>query len=152
HNDKREGLAPHSRVCYTMSAHDSPRLRARADTERGIVRMSEHERNGDVEFLTVDEVASLLRVHSQTVRRWVRDESIPYVRAGRRGRSRRAAVQEWLAAGRNRAGAKAVSSGACRCPPRPRLRPSLKRLSTRKVAGPCTHATRTAPPRLPDVA
>ena len=74
--------------------------------------MSERERNSDAEFLTVDEVASLLRVHSQTVRRWVRDESIPYVRAGRRIRFRRSDVQEWLASGRDQANADAVSSVA----------------------------------------
>jgi excisionase family DNA binding protein len=46
------------------------------------------------EFLTVAEVAEILKLNQQTVRNWIIDGSLPALRAGRRVRIRR---QDFLA-------------------------------------------------------
>lgn len=57
------------------------------------------------EFLTVAEVAELLRLNQQTVRDWVDDRTLPGVRVGpRRVRIRRSDLDAFLAAGSPAAG------------------------------------------------
>jgi excisionase family DNA binding protein len=48
------------------------------------------------EFLTVAEVATLLKVNEQTVRNWIDRGELPAVRAGRRVRIRRSALEQVL--------------------------------------------------------
>lgn len=53
--------------------------------------------HGDSEFLTVAEVAGLLRVSKMTVYRLVHSGELPAVQIGRSYRVRRSAVDEYLA-------------------------------------------------------
>lgn len=56
------------------------------------------------EFLTVAEIAQLLRLNQQTVRNWIDRGELPAVRVGsRRVRVRRAELDEFLAAGATQA-------------------------------------------------
>ena len=48
------------------------------------------------EFLTVAEVAELLKINQQTVRNWIDRGELAAVRAGRRVRIRRSALEEVL--------------------------------------------------------
>ena len=48
------------------------------------------------EFLTVAEVAKLLKINEQTVRNWIDRGELAAVRAGRRVRIRRSALEEVL--------------------------------------------------------
>jgi excisionase family DNA binding protein len=50
------------------------------------------------EFLTVAEVAALLKINEQTVRNWIDRGELAAVRAGRRVRIRRTALNEVLTA------------------------------------------------------
>jgi excisionase family DNA binding protein len=50
-------------------------------------------------FLTVAEVAELLKLNQQTVRNWIDQGSLPAVRVGRRVRIRRADLDRILAQG-----------------------------------------------------
>jgi excisionase family DNA binding protein len=50
------------------------------------------------EFLTVAEVAELLKINQQTVRNWIDRGELAAVRAGRRVRIRRSALDEVLTA------------------------------------------------------
>ena len=50
------------------------------------------------EFLTVAEVASLLKINEQTVRNWIDRGELAAVRAGRRVRIRRSALEQVLTA------------------------------------------------------
>jgi excisionase family DNA binding protein len=50
-------------------------------------------------FLTVAEVAELLKLNQQTVRNWIDQGSLPAVRVGRRVRIRRADLDRLLADG-----------------------------------------------------
>jgi excisionase family DNA binding protein len=50
------------------------------------------------EFLTVAEVAALLKINEQTVRNWIDRGELAAVRAGRRVRIRRSALDEVLTA------------------------------------------------------
>jgi excisionase family DNA binding protein len=50
------------------------------------------------EFLTVAEVADLLKINQQTVRNWIDRGELAAVRAGRRVRIRRSALEEVLTA------------------------------------------------------
>ncbi len=50
------------------------------------------------EFLTVAEVAALLKINEQTVRNWIERGELAAVRAGRRVRIRRSALDEVLKA------------------------------------------------------
>ena len=56
-------------------------------------------------FLTVAEVAGILKLNQQTVRNWIDQGSLPAVRVGRRVRIRRADLDRLLAQGATRAGA-----------------------------------------------
>lgn len=50
----------------------------------------------DVAFLTVDETAELLRVHRNTVYRWVREGRLPSSRIGKQWRIPRRALEKLL--------------------------------------------------------
>ena len=51
------------------------------------------------EFLTVAEVAELLKLNQQTVRNWIDQGSLPALRVGRRVRIRRSDLERVLDAG-----------------------------------------------------
>jgi excisionase family DNA binding protein len=63
------------------------------------------------EFLTVAEVAELLKLNQQTVRNWIDQGSLPAVRVGRRVRIRRSDLERVLQDGSTQAGKKASESG-----------------------------------------
>ncbi len=63
-------------------------------------------------YLTVAEVAELLKLNQQTVRNWIDQGSLPALRVGRRVRIRRSDLDEVLEAGSTRAGARGEPSGA----------------------------------------
>jgi excisionase family DNA binding protein len=64
------------------------------DTDRG---------NLDDTFLTVAEVAELLKLNQQTVRNWIDQGSLPAVRVGRRVRIRRTDLERVLDQGATQA-------------------------------------------------
>jgi excisionase family DNA binding protein len=55
--------------------------------------------NLDDTFLTVAEVAELLKLNQQTVRNWIDQGSLPALRVGRRVRIRRSDLEQLLAEG-----------------------------------------------------
>lgn len=59
--------------------------------------MSELQSNDS--FLTVAEVAALLKLNQQTIRNWIDAGTLPAVRVGRRVRIPRTAIQEMLVSG-----------------------------------------------------
>lgn len=59
--------------------------------------MSANRGDFDDEFLTVAEVAGLLKLNQQTVRNWIDQGSMPAVRVGRRVRIRRSDFDRVLA-------------------------------------------------------
>jgi excisionase family DNA binding protein len=61
------------------------------------------------EFLTVAEVAELLKLNQQTVRNWIDQGSLPAVRVGRRVRIRRSDLERKLEEGST--GRAAIDSG-----------------------------------------
>jgi excisionase family DNA binding protein len=54
------------------------------------------------EFLTVAEVAELLKLNQQTVRNWIDQGSLPALRVGRRVRIRRSDLEQMLEEGYTR--------------------------------------------------
>jgi len=48
------------------------------------------------EFLTVEELADLLKVHPRTIQRIIQRKEMPAVRVGRQWRFRREWVAEWI--------------------------------------------------------
>ncbi len=64
--------------------------------------MPEYER--DESFLTVAEVAELLKLNQQTVRNWIDAGTLPAFRVGRRVRILRADLDQILARGRRGSG------------------------------------------------
>lgn len=58
--------------------------------------MSTDPGNSDDTFLTVAEVAELLKLNQQTVRNWIDQGSLPAVRVGRRVRIRRTDLERVL--------------------------------------------------------
>ena len=58
----------------------------------------------DDEFLTVADVAELLKLNQQTVRNWIDQGSLPALRVGRRVRIRRSDLERVLQDGATRAG------------------------------------------------
>jgi excisionase family DNA binding protein len=71
--------------------------------------METHESHDD--FLTVAEVAALLKLNQQTVRNWIEQGTLPAVRVGRRVRILRSDFERVLAQGYRRAGAAAAVAG-----------------------------------------
>jgi excisionase family DNA binding protein len=51
---------------------------------------------GNDEFLTVAEVAAVLRLHQQTIRNWIAAGNLPAFRLGRTLRVRRSAFERFL--------------------------------------------------------
>ena len=68
------------------------------------------EREASESFLTVAEVAGILKLNQQTVRNWIDQGSLPALRVGRRVRIRRSDFERILAEGYT--GGSASSSGA----------------------------------------
>jgi excisionase family DNA binding protein len=62
-------------------------------------------------FLTVAEVAELLKLNQQTVRNWIDQGSLPALRVGRRVRIRRSDLEQLLERGSTAAGAPASNDG-----------------------------------------
>ena len=56
------------------------------------------------EFLTVADVAELLKLNQQTVRNWIDQGSLPAVRVGRRVRIRRSELERVIEQGSTQAG------------------------------------------------
>ena len=63
------------------------------------------------EFLTVAEVAELLKLNQQTVRNWIDQGSLPALKVGRRVRIRRSDLERVLEDGAMRSGKGAPSEG-----------------------------------------
>lgn len=63
-------------------------------------------------YLTVAEVAALLKLNQQTVRNWIDQGSLPALRVGRRVRIRRSDLDELLEAGSTRGSAHGGPNGA----------------------------------------
>lgn len=61
-------------------------------------------RDTDETFLTVAEVAGMLKLNQQTVRNWIDQGSLPALRVGRRVRIRRSDFERVLARGSTGAG------------------------------------------------
>ena len=53
--------------------------------------------NPENEFLTIEELAALLKVSPRTIRRIIKRRELPVIRIGRQLRFRRGSVNEWLA-------------------------------------------------------
>ena len=64
---------------------------------------------GGDEFLTVAEIAQILKLNQQTVRNWIDQETLPALRVGRRVRVRRADFDAFVEGGRT---APAPASGS----------------------------------------
>jgi excisionase family DNA binding protein len=56
---------------------------------------------GERSFLTPREVSGMLRVSTQTVRRWIKQGKLPAYRVGRAWRIKRADLDAWLDNQRN---------------------------------------------------
>lgn len=65
--------------------------------------MEHQERNELDPLWTEDEVAEYLRVSPATVRKWVKQDRIPFVKAGSLNRFRKSEIAEWSAAHRDEA-------------------------------------------------
>jgi len=59
---------------------------------------------GNVQYESVRTLARRLSVHPETVRRWVRDDSIPFIRIGGVVRFDTAEVDQWAASHGNATG------------------------------------------------
>ncbi len=74
--------------------------------------MSPEPGNLEDSFLTVAEVAEMLKLNQQTVRNWIDQGSLPALRVGRRVRIRRSDLERLLEDGRTgRAASSAEESG-----------------------------------------
>lgn len=69
---------------------------------REIVREELARARGAVEYLTIQQAAEVAGVHHATVRAWIKERTLPAVRAGRRVRIKRSELDALLA--RPRAG------------------------------------------------
>lgn len=63
-------------------------------------------------FLTVAEVAELLKLNQQTVRNWIDQGSLPALRVGRRVRIRRSELEQMLERGSTAAGSPSASGAS----------------------------------------
>jgi excisionase family DNA binding protein len=74
--------------------------------------MPKIERGGlDESFLTVAEVAELLKLNQQTVRNWIDAGSLPALRVGRRVRIKRSDLERLLEQGYSAGGASRKAAG-----------------------------------------
>jgi len=73
--------------------------------------MSLERGNLDDTFLTVAEVAEMLKLNQQTVRNWIDQGSLPALRVGRRVRIRRSDLERVLERGATGGGGAAADSG-----------------------------------------
>jgi len=73
--------------------------------------MASESGNIDESFLTVAEVAELLKLNQQTVRNWIDQGSLPALRVGRRVRIRRSDFDRLLREGYTGAGGSAQAEG-----------------------------------------
>jgi PTS system nitrogen regulatory IIA component len=58
--------------------------------------MTRDGRRLENEILTIEEVASYLRLTPQTIYRWAQEKRIPAVKLGKEWRFRRSIIDEWL--------------------------------------------------------
>jgi excisionase family DNA binding protein len=61
--------------------------------------MNNHRRGGslpDNEILTLEEVATYLRLKPQTIYKWAQEQRIPAVKLGKEWRFRRSVIDRWL--------------------------------------------------------
>lgn len=68
----------------------------------GVKAMTTHKGgrlSDDLAFLTVEETADLLRVHKNTIYRWVREGRLPSTRIGKQWRIPRQALERLLGGG-----------------------------------------------------
>jgi excisionase family DNA binding protein len=47
-------------------------------------------------LISVDDLAGMLRLAPQTIRNWVAQRKLPYIRVGRRTMFRRKSIEAWL--------------------------------------------------------
>ena len=47
-------------------------------------------------LITVEELATIFRVHPQTIRNWIARGKIPYIQIGRRNLFQKGSIQKWL--------------------------------------------------------
>jgi len=80
-------------LCYTVLAARmvNGRPKRRLIVVAKALKTSEH-----LAFLTPDEVSELLRVSVYTVRRWIKEGSLPAYKVGRGWRISEMAMDEWL--------------------------------------------------------
>lgn len=77
-----------------MGSHGNP-LAAEVRTD-GMTSMADERRLGEMSFMTVAEVAEVMRVSKMTVYRLVHSGELPSVRVGRSFRVPEKAVQDYL--------------------------------------------------------
>ncbi len=61
--------------------------------------MTDHRRDGshlENEILTIEEVATYLRLKPQTIYKWAQDKRIPSAKLGKEWRFRRSVIDRWL--------------------------------------------------------
>jgi nitrogen PTS system EIIA component len=58
--------------------------------------MTRDGRRLENEILTIEEVASYLRLTPQTIYRWAQEKRIPAVKLGKEWRFRKSIIDEWL--------------------------------------------------------
>lgn len=91
--DKSEDLHRH-RPWAVASSQGTSRLSIQMCWAPGKGKLSD-----DVAFLTVEETAQLLRVHKNTIYRWVREGRLPSTRIGKQWRIPREALERLLNGG-----------------------------------------------------
>jgi excisionase family DNA binding protein len=80
-------------LCYTVlgTRQANGRLKRRLSVVAKARKAAEHRA-----FLTPEEVSQLLRVSVYTVRRWIKEGSLPAYKVGRGWRISEMAMDEWL--------------------------------------------------------
>jgi excisionase family DNA binding protein len=66
------------------------------DVVEDAIRRALGQNDQSVEYLTLDEVAALLKSSTRSVKTWVKDLGLPAVRAGNEYRFRKDRVRAWL--------------------------------------------------------